>query len=430
MAKIIVTSVATHAHFAPLVAIAADLTRRGHEVLFYTGARFEKQVLAAGARLAPYPAEFDRDETDLIASYAGYEELNPFERMALHLKHLFFDPTPAHDKRLQELLADFPATVVIGETASLGTLPMVLRSPREERPLLIQIGITPPTFESVDTAPFGPGMLPPTNDEERARYAEMRPQTRAMFSGIQQTAEDAFRAAGVELPDFVFNAWATVPDHLLQLSVPSFEYPRSDAPENFRFIGALPAWPGAGFDRPDWWAGLSDGRPVVVVTQGTVANHDLSQLVVPTLRALADADVTVVAATGRSDGPDLVRAAMGGDVPANVHLADFVPFEQLLPLADVLVTNGGYGGVQAALRHGLPLVVGGETEDKPEVAARVEWSGTGVDLRTSSPEAAAVRAAVDQVLNEPGYRDRARAMQREMADHQPFDAIAELVEGA
>ena len=37
-----------------------------------------------------------------------------------------------------------------------------------------------------------------------------------------------------------------------------------------------------------------------------------------------------------------------------------------------MLTNGGYGGVQYALAHGVPLVVAGDTEDKPEVAARVE----------------------------------------------------------
>ena len=36
-----------------------------------------------------------------------------------------------------------------------------------------------------------------------------------------------------------------------------------------------------------------------------------------------------------------------------------------------MVTNGGYGGVQLALAHGVPLVVAGNTEEKGEIAARV-----------------------------------------------------------
>jgi UDP:flavonoid glycosyltransferase YjiC (YdhE family) len=38
-----------------------------------------------------------------------------------------------------------------------------------------------------------------------------------------------------------------------------------------------------------------------------------------------------------------------------------------------MVTNGGYGGVQMALSYGVPLVVAGASEDKPEVAP--VWRG-------------------------------------------------------
>ncbi len=32
-----------------------------------------------------------------------------------------------------------------------------------------------------------------------------------------------------------------------------------------------------------------------------------------------------------------------------MRLTEFLPFTELLPLVDVMVTNGGYGGVQLAL---------------------------------------------------------------------------------
>ena len=46
-------------------------------------------------------------------------------------------------------------------------------------------------------------------------------------------------------------------------------------------------------------------------------------------------------------------------------------YDELLPKTDVFVTNGGYGGVQIALRHGVPIVTSGGKEDKPEVAGRI-----------------------------------------------------------
>jgi UDP:flavonoid glycosyltransferase YjiC (YdhE family) len=68
-------------------------------------------------------------------------------------------------------------------------------------------------------------------------------------------------------------------------------------------------------------------------------------------------------------------------------LAQFIPFYHLMPYVDVMVTNGGFGGVQIALSHGVPLVVAGATEEKPEIAARVAWGSVGINLKTGRPAA-------------------------------------------
>ncbi len=159
------------------------------------------------------------------------------------------------------------------------------------------------------------------------------------------------------------------------------------------------------------------------MTQGTIDNRDFDRLVRPTLQALADQDVFVVVTMGGGDPADL------GDVPANARVAAYLPYDLLLPRIDVFVTNGGYGGVQQALGAGVPVVVAGDTEDKPEVAARVRWAWVGVDLRTGSPSADQVGAAVRTVLEDPTYAERARALAAHMAAYDPFGAIErELVE--
>jgi UDP:flavonoid glycosyltransferase YjiC (YdhE family) len=87
-----------------------------------------------------------------------------------------------------------------------------------------------------------------------------------------------------------------------------------------------------------------------------------------------------------------------------------LPFETLLPKVNLLVTNGGYGTVAMALAAGIPIVVSGTSEDKAEVAARVAWSGTGVNLATNNPTPEALLASVSEVLVSTCFRDRARAM--------------------
>jgi UDP:flavonoid glycosyltransferase YjiC (YdhE family) len=151
-------------------------------------------------------------------------------------------------------------------------------------------------------------------------------------------------------------------------------------------------------------------------------NADLNRLMLPLTQALAEDNVLVVATTGGPD-PGPLRATL----PANVRLERFIPHDRLLPHVDVMVTNGGYGGVQQALANGVPLVVAGDSEDKPEVAARVQWSGAGIDLRSGRPSVPKLAAAVRRILHEPGFRQRARALQAEIAPTRPLDTISEVL---
>jgi len=99
----------------------------------------------------------------------------------------------------------------------------------------------------------------------------------------------------------------------------------------------------------------------------------------------------------------------------------------VLPHVDAMVTNGGYGGVQTALAHGVPIVAAGRSEDKMEVNARIAWSGAGVSLRTDSPGSERIAAAVRAVLREPSYRDAARRLRDGYARRDAAGRAADVV---
>jgi MGT family glycosyltransferase len=225
-----------------------------------------------------------------------------------------------------------------------------------------------------------------------------------------------------KLPVFVLDS-AILADRLIVPTIPEFEYPRSDLPDHVRFVGAVTPAPADDFLAPRWWGELSAGRPVVHVTQGTIDNADTSRLIEPTIEALRDEDVTLVVSTGGRPVSQL-----WAPLPANTFVTEYIPHDVLLPHVDVMVTNGGYGAVQRALMAGVPLVVAGNTEDKPEVAARVEYFGAGVNLRTGTPTAGEVRHAVRQVLQDDGYRTAAGNLQSTYADRDGVAEIAVLVD--
>src|SRR5258708_13749983 len=132
----------------------------------------------------------------------------------------------------------------------------------------------------------------------------------------------------------------------------------------------------------------------------------------------------VIATTCGADPDDVMPAAAR---PANLRLEAWVPFTELMPLADLLVTNGGIGGVQTALTWGVPLVVAGMSEDKMEMNARVAWSGAGLSLKTHHPSVAKIRAGVHSVLTDDSYRTRARELMVAYARYSGAPRAAETV---
>jgi UDP:flavonoid glycosyltransferase YjiC (YdhE family) len=159
--------------------------------------------------------------------------------------------------------------------------------------------------------------------------------------------------------------------------------------------------------------------PVVHVTQGTL-NVDPHDLIEPTFAALGRQQVLLVASTGRADTPELPFPA-----PRNARVAGLIPYGARLPRLDVMITNGGWGGVLAALARGIPLVVAGGDDDKPEIAAPVAWAGAGVNLRTGRPRPRAILNAWRRVSSDASYRRERAAVAESLAVH---DGPREVVE--
>ena len=73
-------------------------------------------------------------------------------------------------------------------------------------------------------------------------------------------------------------------------------------------------------------------------------------------------------------------------------------------------------------------MVAGDSEEKPELVARVNWSGVGIGMRTKRPGRLELREAVRRVLAEPDYAARAAAMQAEMGGYGGPELAVDLLE--
>ncbi len=419
MSSIIVASIPAHGHVAPMLAVAENFVKRGDDVRFVTGARYADKVAATGATFVPLPAEADFDDQDLLASFPERAELKGIKAIAFDIENVFARPAKAQYQTLMTAIAAQPADIVLADPVFLGAT-FMLEHRRPTRPAVVMCSVIPLPTDSRDTAPFGMG-LRPARLLNRQRNAALAAVNRRVIARATQLVNDLHRQAhGKDMPGTLTD-WGRRADAIVQFSVPSFEYPRSDAPANLHFTGPLSST-GSVAPLPDWWSDLDGTRPVVHVTQGTVANFDYDQVIAPTLRALADEDVLVVVATGGRPLDTLPP------LPANARAATFLPYDELLPRTSVYVTNGGYGGVQYALRFGVPIVATGGKEDKPEVGARVAWSGVGRRIKSERPSPHALRRDILAVLNQPRYRQASRRIAADIAAAPGFAGIADLVD--
>lgn len=438
---VLVAAVPIIGHFEIMRAIAADLVTRGFKVSFLTASCFRSRVEPTGCRFVSLDgvADFDWDHHEQVVPAMNHQALrerfcsSPREGLNYALVTFFTAQMVSQFGSVQKFLAEayssYPEELVVmlQDAFFMGALPPLLGAPGLKPAGLISMGISPLMLSSIDTAPFNMALPPDSSEEGRKRNAILNKEAQ---TGLYGPSQEAFvskvkEAGGTDTSLFVLDALCLKPDLFLQLSIPQLEYPRSDAPKILRFIGALPPGRREAMPLPEWWDEIvRHEKKLVVVTQGTVAN-DPSELILPTINALASrVDVTVMTTLVRGE------AIANFAPPPNVRIARWIPYDQLFKYTDCVVSNGGFGTIQQALVVGVPLVLAGGTEEKPEGCARTAWSGAAIDLRKVRPEVKELRDAVEYVLfdQEQKVKKRAEELKAEYARYDCLGSIASAVE--
>lgn len=422
MSSIIVAAPAIWGETAPLLEIAGHLQRDGHDVVVIAGSRFADAARRTGARFVPLEGASDFDSSALSAEFPARWLRQPGPDQLDHdMEHVFLNAMPSQHRVLQRVLADYPDSVLVANATFTGAWPEAMGARGLRPSKYIAVACNPVTLGTAQATPLGPVPGLDGNTDPVATAAA----NAALGTAMQRSAERLRELArGYDcdlerLPTTVLDGFVTIPEQYVALTVREMDFNRTDLPDSVVFAGPILVTSGEGSVSSEVSALLNSGRSVVLVTQGTSANEDLEQLVAPALAGLAeDEDVRVIAATGRSSGLD---------APENAVVVDWVPFAPLLPNVSVFVTNGGWGGTQAALAAGVPVVVSGATEDKALVAARVRAAGVGVDLGAERPDPEAVRAAVLGLLNDTDVRARVARIADAYRGTNALRTVSELV---
>jgi UDP:flavonoid glycosyltransferase YjiC (YdhE family) len=395
---------------------AQQLVSEGHEVFFLTADTFSSQVEALGLKFLPLLGNANYDYHHLGELVPELRTAaSPMDQAIIYIKHLFADCIVDQHCSLQETIAAKNIDLVMTDVLFLGELPLLLSA--EPRPPVIACGVIAPSWTDPAFSIFtGPDSSP----DGRARNIADNERFLSMRAPGHEYIDAVLHRLGVAIPGgFKPNSLYRLPDVFLQFGAENFEYPMEDRPDNLIYTGPIihkesPA--GA----PAWMARLDRSLPIVLVTQGTLANFDFDQLINPAIMGLANEPVQIVVTAGGNGDGKILSAG-------NAIVEPYVPYEQILPMTSIFVTNGGYNGVQQALSYGVPIVCYGESEDKPLVSARVRWSGAGISLKSGSSMPEQIREAVREILHDRTYTERARTLGAQIARSDAFQTISRTV---
>ena len=351
MAKFLVATIPVVGHVTPMLPIVEGLLNQGHEVWWYTGKLFEVRIQTTGARFVAMERGLDYSVSDNVPSTWSEQRdsLKGLAQLKFDLKHFFIEAAIGHTQDLLKILERFLADVIVADSFCVAA---AWASELTGIPWA-QLGISVLTLPGRDTAPFGLGLKPDASWLGWLRNQALNSLLQNVVFRDIRTWTNRARAQFALGPaqTGVFDLLS--PYLYLAGTVPSFEYPRSDLPTQVHFIGPLLPKAVQDFTPPSWWEAITLDKPVIHVTQGTVATNP-KDLIIPTLKALAQEEVLVIATTGSQP----VEILKEFSLPNNARVEQFIPHHYLLPHVDVLITNGGYNGVQMGLAHGIPLIVG------------------------------------------------------------------------
>ena len=165
------------------------------------------------------------------------------------------------------------------------------------------------------------------------------------------------------------------------------------------------------------------------MTFGTVAGGFPQALPVydVAMRAVAELPVRVLLTVGRDLDLDALPQA-----PDNVRVERWAPQQDVLGHAAAAVVHGGSGSTLGAIAAGVPLVVVPLFADQPQNARRVAEVGAGLAVEPDREDVEAtvipLRDAIQTVLSEPSYGERARALADELRAEPRVDDAVPLFE--
>jgi len=412
--KVAFLGVRVPGHLNPMTTLARKMKARGHDVVFLSVLDTEPFVRAAQLPFLPF-CEEDFPVGSLAKSLAQLSKLQGQAAFEM-VKQLVAKNLESAFRNLPRTLRDtnVDALVLDESQRGLGAVPLHLGMP------YVHVSNALPFDFSGNTPVCTFDWQHETTPEALARNQAGVRSLLQTYEPITSVAHAYAKKVGLDV-DWT-DPFATISKLAWLTQMPEeFDFKISHWPAQFRCTG--PFHDGLGRIESDFpWNRLT-GEPLIYASMGTLQNG-LESVFTSIAEAVGTRPgMQLVLSIGPSLDPEKISS-----LPANSIVVKNTPQMELLKRSALCITHAGLNTALESLTQGVPMVAIPISHDQHGVAARIEWTGTGMRIPASECEPARLGNAIGSVLGKASFRESARRFQRIIAEGNGLDRAARIIE--
>lgn len=396
-------NVGSHGDIMPLLAIAAELVRRGHRCQLLANEHFRAEAAARGVGFFPIARERTHGEIHGSGELEGKGVVSYFYLKCDRIREYFQQPNASHERTVMVHSNAFGGSEPVAEAYRLRTVQLILF------PVRIQSAIAP-------AWPIGARACGPGREEflkrlpAMYRAADRHPSVLAKINAVRASLGLApVNTAKYERPHLVAQA-AMFPEWY---GMPAADWPKLD------FLGfPLPhsdlPMPGA---VQEFLARCQ--RPVVFTTGTGMGTPERFFEAAAACCAELDRPGIFLSPFLAADRPRL-----GKRIAGFTH----VELEQLLPHVAAIVHHGGMGTTARGLQAGVPQVTSPIGFDQPDNGHRLEVLGVGRVVPRERLSGATLSAALGALLSDAAIASKLSHYRAALQNASAVERAADLLE--
>jgi MGT family glycosyltransferase len=180
-----------------------------------------------------------------------------------------------------------------------------------------------------------------------------------------------------------------------------------------------------GREKADFPVEKLEGKKVIYISLGTVY-HRNPRFFEECVKAFSDCNYMVVMSMPEGASKMLKP---GTGLPDCFIVSGYVPQLQVLQFTDVFITHAGMNSVQEAMYFGVPIIAVPQSTDQYLNGSRAAQLGAGIYFDRGVVKASELRKAVEKVLANPAYKEKAKLQGDEARRAGGVETALKAIEG-